>query len=227
MAVKPPKSKTSRRKANTARKRLTINPETIAQHSKLLGRSWTPADTAQADTLGIIHDRGYITSDQRDAGRDFAALYNRFFPVHERAAAIGGMAGKGSIGMPAAFQDEEDELKYKRLRRLTAALSSHNDILIELAVCDKLPIWINRAIQEETIKHKQIERWRRDTLNSFAPTKTKSILQQNKEVNKKAARLQAVIRNHSDFVMEPYEQRHLDRLTEGLEILVRGSKKGS
>ena len=153
--------------------------------------------------------------------------YNRFFPVHERAAAIGGMAGKGSIGMPAAFQDEEDELKYKRLRRLTAALSSHNDILIELAVCDKLPIWINRAIQEETIKHKQIERWRRDTLNSFAPTKTKSILQQNKEVNKKAARLQAVIRNHSDFVMEPYEQRHLDRLTEGLEILVRGSKKGS
>jgi len=209
------KTKKSRRTQDRERKRpYQATTEAITHMERRLGRKWLGnQDGAHESALSVLCDRGYITTEMRDKGHDFAALFCMFYPIHAKSASIGDLPGRGSIGLPIEDQDEKrlrKYIKFKELRDILREMPGVYGEVINIAVKGDFPQQLHDIIALEDDARRVI---RQKLIFAL------SQIQDENKRDKIYAKYQAKIDRVRDLVFVGIE---VDLLRSGLQVLVDG-----
>jgi len=125
------------------------------QFESITGRKWQGhLDSAANSPLAIMEARkllGGNASAMISAGQGFKQLYiNRNGPVNAKSGSIGQMSGNGSIGMLREVIDINDVERDEAFKKLNARLlikgKSVQQTVVNVAVYEIIPIWLQQII---------------------------------------------------------------------------------
>lgn len=128
-------------------------PERLAHFKYLVGREWTGhSDIRSSSPLNIMEARGLLNGNTLamvSAGEQFRELYiRRNGPITAKTSSIGQMTGAGSIGLP--FQERDDIEREQRYQKINLNLlrkgRAVHAAVIDVAVCQSIPVWLQRII---------------------------------------------------------------------------------
>lgn len=147
--------------------RVKPTPERLAHFKRDVGRDWEGYFDSASDTpLKIMKDRGLLngnTSALVSAGEGFRSLYiHRNGQIHAKSCAIGQMSGNGSIALPRDITDLGDIEREQLFQKLNTRLFNKgrwiHEQVINVAVCENVPTWLQQIIEGRLIDIKCRER---------------------------------------------------------------------